>query len=200
MKCTSCGFDNTEGNKFCSSCGAKLPEAEETAEEISLDTPASDILNPEADAEGTDEAVSDPEDAVTQAAADLEDAVDNAFDEMKDTAQTSEDNADTGSSYYESSYTSSDVYEENQAGKVGFAIGSLVCGCLSILCCCGGCCGFPLSVAAIALGVVCLIKNMDGRGLAIGGIATGGVGVLLQIIFTIAAYSNDLYSEIFGAL
>lgn len=182
MICVQCGKDNDEGNKFCSACGAKLPE-------ISLDTAASDIIEEGAPVEETvegslNDSVSDAEETVTQAASDFEDTVDNAFDEMK---------GDTGS------YSSSNVYDEDQPGKPGFAIGSLVCGCLSIICCCMCCFGFPLSIAAIALGVVCLMKNFEGRGLAIGGIATGGVGILLQIIFAIAAYSNDLYSEIFGA-
>lgn len=206
MICTQCGSDNAEGNKFCSSCGAKLTEIEDVKPEISLDTAASDILEGNSPAEETvegslNDSVSDAEEAVTQAASDMEDAVDNAFDEMKDDTKASDSTADTGSSYYDSgSFSSSEIYDENQGGKVGFAIGSLVCGCLSILCCCGGCCMFVLSAAAIVLGIMCIMKNLDGRGLAIAGIITGAVGLLLQIIFTIAVYANDGFSEIFGAL
>lgn len=205
MICIQCGQNNVEGNKFCSSCGAKLIEIEDVKPEISLDTAASDILEgntQEETVEGNlNDSVSDAEEAVTQAASDMEDTVDNAFEEMKDDAKTSDSADDTGSSYYNAgSFSSSEIYDENQGGKVGFAIGSLVCGCLSILCCCAGCCMSVLSIAAIVLGVICIIKNLDGRSLAIGGIATGAVGLLLQIIFTIAVAANDGFSEIFGAL
>lgn len=200
MICAQCGKDNVDENKFCSACGAKLPEAEEAAPEISLDTPASDILDggsadvasEDVSVDSLNDSVSDIEENVTGAAADMEDTVDNAFEEMK---------GDAGSSdYEESSYSSSDIYDDTQGGKPGFAIASLVCGCLSILCCCFGCCGFPVPVAAIVLGVMVIVKNLEGRSLAIAGIATGGVGLLLELIFTIAMASSDSMSDIFGAL
>lgn len=199
MICAQCGKENFDENKFCSACGAKLPEAEEAAPEISLDTPASDVLDAGSADESEDvsagslnESVSDIEENVTEAAADMEDTVDNAFEEMK---------GDAGSSdYEEAGYSSSDIYDETQGGKPGFAIASLVCGCLSILCCCFGCCAFPLPVAAIVLGVMVIIKNLEGRGLAIAGIVTGGVALLLQLIFTIAMVSSDTLSDVFGAI
>lgn len=189
--CTSCGKENVDDGKFCTSCGAKLPEAEEIKPEITLDDAASDILGGETVSESLNESVNDAEKAVTQAASDMEDTVDNAFEQMKgDTASGADSN--TKSSYYDAgSYSSSDIYDENQGGKMGFAIGALVCGCLSILCCVCGCCGFPFPVAAIVLGIVCLMKSYDGRGFAIAGLITGGIGLLLQIIMTVAIAASD---------
>lgn len=206
MKCSKCGADNVDNGKFCTLCGAKLPDADEIKPEISLDQAASDILN-EGEAladtvvDSLNESVSEAEDAVTQAASDMEDAVDNAFEEMKGDTTGSDSSKDTENSYYDnSSYSSSDIYDENQNGKVGFAIASLVCGCLSIICCCFGCCGFPVPVAAIVLGIIAIIKGFDGRGLAIAGIATGGVALLLEIIWTIYASSEGVLEEIIGTI
>ncbi|MBR4718904.1 MAG: DUF4190 domain-containing protein [Lachnospiraceae bacterium] len=199
MKCSLCGADNIDNGKFCTSCGAALTKPEDIKPEISLDQAASDILNGGSESEDAiegslNDSVNDVEEAVTQAASDMEDAVDNAFEEMKGDTQASEESDDTGS------YSSSDIYDENQGGKPGFAIASLVCGCLSIICCCLTCCAFPLPVAAIVLGVIAIVKDLDGRGLAIAGIATGGVGLILQLIFTIAAASEGELSEIFGTI
>ena len=119
MICIQCGQNNVEGNKFCSSCGAKLTNIEDVKPEISLDTAASDILDGNTQAEETvegnlNDSVSDAEEAVTQAASDMEETVDNAFDEMKDDAKTSDSAADTGSSYYDAgSFSSSYIYDDN---------------------------------------------------------------------------------------
>ena len=53
MICIQCGQNNVEGNKFCSSCGAKLTNIEDVKPEISLDTAASDILDGNTQAEET---------------------------------------------------------------------------------------------------------------------------------------------------
>lgn len=199
MICVMCGKNNVEGSRFCTSCGAKLSDAyDEDKSEITLDTPASDILDEKYSSEETlNESLSDAEETVTEAASDVEDVADNAFEEMKADAQSSDDQE---SSYSDAgSYSSSGIYDENQDGKPGFAIASLVCGCLSILCCCGACCMFPLPVVAIALGVFSIAKNLDGRGLSIAGIVTGGVGLFLQLIISIAYYSEGVFSEILGA-
>lgn len=65
----------------------------------------------------------------------------------------------------------------------GLAIGSLVCGLLSIVCCMGLFTGIP----AIILGVIAMNKekadpaNYGGRGMAMAGAITGGIGVLLSL-------------------
>lgn len=193
--CAECGAENIDNGKFCTLCGAKLPETEDVKPDISLDTPASDVIGSGSgnDAAGDiDEAVNDAEEGVNKAASDMENAADNAFDEMKGNAESSKGGS---SGYEQSSYSSSGIFVEDDGGKVGFAIAALVCGCLSILCCFGSCCFMPVAIAAIVLGIICIVKDLGGRGLAIAGIITGGIGILLEIIFTIVLFSNpDIFN------
>lgn len=65
----------------------------------------------------------------------------------------------------------------------GLAIGSLVCGLLSIVCCLGLFTGIP----AVVLGVIAMNKekadpaSYGGRGMAMAGAITGGIGILLSL-------------------
>ena len=73
-------------------------------------------------------------------------------------------------------------YQQPQNNK---AIGALVCGILGILM--GLCCpliGFPLNIAAIALGVAGM--HPPSKGMAIGGVVCGSIGMVLTIINAIA--------------
>ena len=94
-------------------------------------------------------------------------------------------------------------------GPIGYSIASLVCGILGILCC--SCCGLGLvfSIAGITLGIISLNKNCEGRGLAIAGIACGGVGVLFGLPIIIGGISSgvssasditDLFSDFIDSL
>lgn len=101
------------------------------------------------------------------------------------------------------------VPEEGQkkGGYIGVAIASLVCGILSLLCCpfacCGSCCGSPnvlLALAAIALGIVTLVKVFEGKGMAIAGIICGGIA-LIGMIFALtlpASFTKGLMTGILG--
>jgi rRNA maturation protein Nop10 len=66
----------------------------------------------------------------------------------------------------------------------GLAVGSLVCGILSIFCCW---LGLLPGITAIILGVISMNKeksdpaNYGGRGLAMGGVITGGIGTLISV-------------------
>jgi hypothetical protein len=74
-------------------------------------------------------------------------------------------------------------FAAGQGQANGLAIGSLVCGALSILCL-----GFLLGIPAIIMGFMQLKKisadpaNYGGKGLAIGGIVTGAIGTLLSLL------------------
>ncbi|MBU0469754.1 MAG: DUF4190 domain-containing protein [Candidatus Omnitrophica bacterium] len=78
---------------------------------------------------------------------------------------------------------------EVQKRTLGIAIASLVCGCFFII----PLLGFLLSVAAIVLGIVALVKinkNQEmyqGKGLAISGIVLGGLGILILPIIALLA-------------
>ena len=75
-------------------------------------------------------------------------------------------------------------------GNIGFAIASLVCGILSLLCCCLDLFSPILAIAAIVLGVITLCFKYDGKGMAIAGIATGGVALVFRIIILIIAFAT----------
>lgn len=65
----------------------------------------------------------------------------------------------------------------------GFAIASLICGLLSIVCCMGLFTGIP----GVILGIIAMNKekadpaNYGGRGMAMAGTITGGLGILLSL-------------------
>jgi hypothetical protein len=67
----------------------------------------------------------------------------------------------------------------------GFAIGSLVCGILSIVCCMGIFTGIP----AVILGIMAMNKEKEnptlygGRGMALAGVITGGIGSVIGTIW-----------------
>ncbi len=77
-------------------------------------------------------------------------------------------------------YSSNQNEIKQEGGKIGFSIASLVCGILSItICCTTGIFGLILAVAAIALGIIALYNKYDGKGMAIAGIITGGIGFII---------------------
>ena len=90
-------------------------------------------------------------------------------------------------SFTESTKTASSASFDAEQGPIGYSISSLVCGILGLLCCCCGFFGFIFSAAAIALGIISLNKNCEGKGMAIAGIACGGVGAFFFIIGLIAS-------------
>lgn len=100
---------------------------------------------------------------------------------------------------YSGTVESTPGYEapSNEGSKV-FAIISLVCGILSVICCCTGWVGIVLSVAAIVLGILSFNKQEDARGMAIAGIVCGAVGVVLALVIVImgAAFSAADASDI----
>ena len=109
----------------------------------------------------------------------------------------------------QSSYSEVDIDNSSMPvsnGNIGYSIASMVCGILSILCCCFTYLGIILAIAAIVLGIVSLKKNADGRGMAIAGLITGGVGAVLAIIVLIMAAGassvdpNELSNEIMNSL
>ena len=195
MICSNCGHEILEGSKFCINCGAKIEEA------VSVDTgvneeavsPVEGPDSPEADGfSSVDETLNSAQEAYEQAASDLSDTADQAMGNDSSSSASS-------SGFYESSETYTDYsenYEEEGGGSIGFAIASLVCGCLSILCCVGGCISWIFSIVAIVMGIITITRKYDGRGFAIAGLITGGVGILLSIIIVAAMVSEGVLNEI----
>jgi hypothetical protein len=92
---------------------------------------------------------------------------------------------------------------------IGFSIASLVCGIISVLCCCTSALAFMCAVAGLVLGIYACYRGFAGKGLAIAGIVFSGIGLifslgvsLLYIVssFTsvqtpsISSFGNGLYS------
>ena len=69
------------------------------------------------------------------------------------------------------------------AKTAGLAIAALALGCCSFIPCLGVVCG----IIGIIFGIVALSKNLGGKGLAIGGIVTGVVGILLVQVILMTA-------------
>ncbi len=196
MICSNCGHEILEGSKFCINCGAKIEEAV-SAETGVNEEAVSPVEEPAAAAEPeasspADETLNSAEEAYEQAASDLSDTADQAMG-------NDNSSSDSSSGFYESSETYSDYsenYEEEGGGSIGFAIASLVCGCLSILCCVGGCISWIFSIVAIVMGIITITKKYDGKGFAIAGLITGGVGILLSIVIVVAMVSEGVLNEI----
>jgi hypothetical protein len=208
MKCSICGSENN-GTKFCTSCGAKLYAADDTAALKTEDT--------EVKIDNTEEAYASSdlgkaEASAAEAASELDNAAGEALHTMTgaysqdnggaagngapDNAGTNTDantnaysQADSqgSSNYYDAGYQGGTSYDDTYAeggGNIGFAIASMICGILSMLCCICGCMNLPLSIAAIVLGVITITKHYDGKGMAIAGLITGGLGLVLGVIMT----------------
>ncbi len=168
MKCRLCGAENPDTARFCTDCGASLQEEQ------------ADFVSGISDEELTaaEEAVNEAASELSQAA-DISEAAGQTFDDLYE--------ADATGGYTTSGYEEygGEYEDEITNGYIGFAIGSLVCGCLSIFCCFLACLSAPISIAGIILGGVTLFKKYDGRGLAIAGIVTAGVGLVLQVVVTV---------------
>lgn len=74
--------------------------------------------------------------------------------------------------------------EVPQTGK-GLAIASMVCGIASLVLCCFTYFALILSIAAIVLGIISKKKTTEGSGMALAGIITGAVGLLVALFFII---------------
>ena len=76
----------------------------------------------------------------------------------------------------------------------GLAIGSMICGILSLVLCCGMWISWILSLVALGLGIASLVKKAGGKGMAIAGIVTAVFGLVFSIgmlIFIILIESAD---------
>ena len=165
--CIQCGSENPETAKFCSNCGAKIEQPAKPQTEGLFS--GSDTLS-----------------------------VQPPVYENNNYGSNYGGNSSYGSSgantYYDggqSQYYSAEPNTMKEGGgNIGFAIASMVCGILSLLCCCLDLFSPILAIAAIVLGVITLCFKYDGKGMAIAGIATGGVALVFRIIILIIAFAT----------
>ena len=163
MFCENCGAQVPDGAKFCESCGSPVK-----------------VATPEPVAE-TEETVSTIEN-VTENAEVVQESGEYDYDQPAQQPSAYE----SGNGY--TGYT--DPYAQPQGGKIGFAIASLVCGILSLVCCCTSWTAVTLGVVAIVMGIIVLVKAYNGKGMAITGLITGGLGVLLALIVSVGSLAG----------
>lgn len=195
--CTQCGGENNGNAKFCSNCGAKL-EQPVTASE---DTASTNVY-----AEGifSGDNMTSPYEKVTDTEEIKPEGM-PAQEEIQINYGYSQNNSTFNSNPVYSQVSQTQYYSgEDTAkaggGNIGVSIASLVCGILALLCCCVTFLSVILSIAAIALGIISIVKKYDGVGMAIAGIAVGGVAFVISIIMVIIATSSNYNSGIWEDL
>lgn len=188
--CTQCGNQNDASSKFCSNCGAKLErpgvwsgdEAPKKEEGLFSGSENGSFF----------EKITDAEEEKPAPIPEIQINYGSSGQSYTNTAAGSEN-------YYDSrqpGYYAEDPYVQKQGGgNIGFAIASLVCGILSLLCCCLGLFSAVLAIAAIVLGIITLCFKYDGKGMAIAGIATGGVAVAI-VIFSLVLSGTTFYNDL----
>lgn len=73
-------------------------------------------------------------------------------------------------------------------GNMWVSVVSLVCGILSILCCCIFYISPIFAIAGLVFGIIAIAKKYDGRGVAIGGTVCSVIGILLFIIYIVLIF------------
>ena len=89
---------------------------------------------------------------------------------------------------------------------IGISIASMVLGILSIICCCFlGYWTLILSVTSLVLGIIAMVKDYAGKGMAVAGVICSGISIVLLLILLVVSltgsamiedFVNDLYREL----
>lgn len=102
----------------------------------------------------------------------------------------------SSTNYYSSNVNDNGNYCNNgnmgapmpQQNKKGFAIASMVLGIVSIFTCCLTITHFILAIIAFVLGIASLVsKKRGGTGMAVAGVATSSVSIVLSLIIALSA-------------
>lgn len=180
--CPECGKENLNTYKFCNSCGARLDGQGSAGEQPSMEEPQ--LTYERADAE----IVSEGKVPLTQKEINI-----------------NYESADEGS-YSSGAFTTpkpeyySETPDTGSNGNIGFSIASMVCGIMSLLCCCFNIFALILAIMAIVLGIISLNGKYDGRGMAIAGLVTGGIGIAVWLLVLILNISGAALSALDGLL
>lgn len=87
----------------------------------------------------------------------------------------------------------------NQPSNKGMAVASMVCGIVGLcLSCCFWYVALPASIVGLILGIISIKNNAGGRGMAIAGVVTSGITVVLAllVIFSCSSMYNQILNEI----
>jgi hypothetical protein len=203
--CTQCGSENNAGSKFCHNCGNKLEKAAEAANEEQKTATAMEGVFSGQDTKPAYEKITDAEEEAPAPIPSYREEIkinysqepQNSGNEYQNFGTNSSTNAYNVSSqpqYYSTDGNAAGA-EVKGGGNIGFAIASMICGIFSIVCCCFTLFSAVLAVAAVVLGIVTLCFKYDGKGMAIAGIATGGVGLVI-VIFSMVLSGTAAYNEL----
>ena len=192
--CTQCGNPNDASAKFCSNCGAKLerPDLWANSGASSESSNRDEGLFSGGETGSFFEKITDAEEEKPTPIPEIQ--INYGPSQQSYDRSTSSDS----NTYYNNSgqpgYYAENPYEKPSGGNIGFAIASLVCGIISLLCCCLGLFSAVLAIAAIVLGIITLCFKYDGKGMAIAGIATGGVGIVI-VIASLIISGTSIYND-----
>lgn len=161
--CTNCGAEVTEWFRFCSNCGAKFEEQknEETPNE---ETETKEIATEEMERIEAETEKADFTEAFEAEELDIKYEEDPYVGEVI---------------HYEAPSSGTG---KTPGGNIGFSVASMVCGIVSLLCCCVWFFSVILAVVAIVLGIISLKNGYEGKGMAIAGLVTGGITIFAIII------------------
>lgn len=182
--CGQCGSRNPDNFKFCSNCGAKLEKAKADTTECGKDDP---VFSAEQAAPVYEKVEAE---IVNEEKKPVQDEIQINYG--ADEGTYSSGGYESSQSRYYSSNNASEVNYASSNGNIGIAIASMVCGILSLICCCFSLFSLVLGVAAVVLGIVCLSGKYEGKGMAIAGIITGGIGIFIWVIFILIGGSGML--------
>lgn len=181
--CSRCGNANPSTFKFCSNCGEKLEQKQEDILKQPQDT-APEQVQPEppvferADAE----VVSEGKVPFTQDELNIHYGAEEKAERVSESA--------VYNVQYHPLPPVTEQSSQSAGGSIGFSIASMICGIISILCCFLAWFSLVLAIAAIILGVIALKYKYDGKGMAIAGIITGGIGIFIWLIVALAAFGE----------
>lgn len=199
--CTQCGGENNGNAKFCSNCGAKLEQPVTAAEDTASTNVYAEGIFSGDNMTSPYEKVTDTEEIKPEGMpAQEEIQINYGYSQNNDTFNNNPVYSQVSQTQY---YTGEDT-SKTGGGNIGVSIASLVCGILSILCCCATYFSLILAIAAIVLGILSIVKKYDGMGMAIAGIAVGGVAIVIDIMFFLIAasssYSADMWQDLLNEL
>ena len=165
-------------SKFCPLCGAEIDENAKFCTAC-----GSAIVN---------EAAETVTETVTETA---EEAVESVVEPVTEAAPVYSAPVTSDPVINAYSYSNNTTASVEPQGSKVLAIIAMICGILSLLCCCWfGVIGIIFSIVAIVLGAISLGKKNPGKGMAITAVITGGLALILSII--IAAGSAEIANQL----
>ena len=178
--CTNCGAEIADESKFCINCGTKYDEVSSESKS-EYDDMWGAVLGEETSKENKQETFYSAEEFENS---ELDIKYENVYEEESEYG---------GKIVYQMPQPFSDALGfDNQSatvntgnGNIGLSVASMVCGILSLICCCFWYLGIILAIAAIVMGIISIKNGYDGKGMAIAGLVTGGITILALIVILI---------------